>query len=129
MTDKQVRAIEAMTLFWPGMRRRRWSYRGPGICWPSIPKPSSVCAELDEVLAGRTPTVDDWPRLRFTEMIALESMRLYPPAYTIGREAIVDYAIGGYAVPKGATVLLPQWVVHAMPVFTTSRRDFGPSAG
>jgi cytochrome P450 len=83
-------------------------------------------AELDAVLAGRTPSVEDWPKLKFTEMIALESMRLYPPAYLVGREAIVDCAIGGYAVPRGTTLMMPQWVVQRDPRFFDEPDAFRP---
>ena len=59
-------------------------------------------------------------------MIALEAMRLYPPAYVIGREATVDCAIGGYAVPRGTTVLMPQWVVQRDPRFFEEPDKFRP---
>jgi cytochrome P450 len=75
---------------------------------------------------GRLPTVDDWPRLKFTEMIALESMRLYPPAYVIGREAVVDLALGDYLVPRGTTLLMPQWVVQRDPRFFDEPEKFKP---
>ena len=70
-------------------------------------------AELREVLGGRAPNVSDLPRLKYTEMIAKEAMRLYPPAYAVGREAIEDTEIGGYRVPKGTrTVVLPSDPSH-----------------
>ena len=78
------------------------------------------------MLAGRAATADDWPKLKFTEMIALESMRLYPPAYVIGREAIADCGIGGFAVPRGTTLLLPQWVVQRDPRFFDDPDKFKP---
>ena len=61
---------------------------------------------------GRTPTVDDLPRLTYTEMIAKEAMRLYPPAYAVGREAIEETEIGGFRVPKGSQVFAFQWVTQ-----------------
>ena len=69
-------------------------------------------AELAGVLNGRTPTVEDLPQLRYTEQVVKESMRLYSPAYTLGREACEDTTIGEYAVPRGTTVFLSQWVTH-----------------
>src|SRR5690606_6862043 len=68
--------------------------------------------ELDRVLAGRTPTAADFPELKLTERIVLEAMRLYPPAFTIGREPIEDFQLGPYTVPKGTTIFMSQWVMH-----------------
>ena len=69
-------------------------------------------AEVDAVLQGRAPSVDDIPRLDYTNRIVLESMRLYPPAYGFGREAVEDVEIGGYRIPKGSTVHMFPWIVH-----------------
>jgi cytochrome P450 len=71
-----------------------------------------LAAELDEVLAGRPPSVADLPRLIYTERVILESLRLYPPAYSFGRRAAEPVVIGGYALSVGTNVLIPQWVVH-----------------
>ncbi len=126
MTDQQLRD-EAMTLFLAGHETTAlvlsWTWylmaQNPDV-------EQTLWVELDQVLAGRLPTVDDWPKLRFTEMIALEAMRLYPPGYVIGRESITDCAIGGYAVPRGTTVLLPQWVVQRDPRFFDEPEQFRP---
>ena len=72
-------------------------------------------AELAEVLGGRAPSVSDLPKLKYTEMIAKEAMRLYPPAYAVGREAIEETEIGGYRVPKGTQLFAFQWVTHRDP--------------
>ena len=69
-------------------------------------------AELDAALGGRVPTVDDLPRLRYTEMIVAESMRLYPPAWAMGRRALRDFALGPYWLPARTTVLMSQYVLH-----------------
>jgi len=69
-------------------------------------------AELDEVLADRLPRVEDLPRLEYTRMLIAESMRLYPPAWTIGRRAAQDYAIGGVRIPAGSLVLVSPYVMH-----------------
>jgi cytochrome P450 len=71
-----------------------------------------LASELGDVLDDRQPTVADLPRLVYTERVVLESMRLMPPAYTLGREAKEDCVIGDYLVPAGGTLLLSQWVVH-----------------
>lgn len=126
MDDKQLRD-EAMTLFLAGHETTALVLSWTWYLMAQHPEvEQKLWTELDEVLAGRTPTVDDWPKLKFTEMIALESMRLYPPAYLIGREATVDCAIGGYAVPRGMTLLMPQWVVQRDPRFYDEPNRFRP---
>jgi cytochrome P450 len=69
-------------------------------------------AETDEVLGTRLPTVEDVLHLRYTEMVLAESMRLYPPAWALGRMALNDCEIGGYLVPKRSLVLMSQYVMH-----------------
>jgi cytochrome P450 len=126
MTDQQVRD-EAMTLFLAGHETTALTLSWAWYLMAQHPEAEQkLGVELETVLGGRTPTVEDWPRLKFTEMIALESMRLYPPAYVIGREALVDCAIGGYAVPRGTTLLLPQWVVQRDPRFYDEPEKFRP---
>ena len=61
------------------------------------------------------PTVEDLPRLRYTQMVLKESMRLYPPAWSISREAKEECEIGGYRVPAGAQLFIVQWVIHRDP--------------
>jgi cytochrome P450 len=71
-----------------------------------------LVAEVEEVLGGRAPTAEDVPRLRYAERVVKEAMRLYSPAWGLGREAVADCEIGGYHVPQGTQVLAIQWVVH-----------------
>jgi cytochrome P450 len=126
MTDKQLRD-EAMTLFLAGHETTALVLSWTWFLLAEHPEAEQkLMAEVDAVLAGRTPTADDWPKLKFTEMVALESMRLYPPAYIIGREATVDCEIGGYAVPRGTTVLMSQWVVQRDPRFFEEPEKFRP---
>ena len=83
--------------------------------------------ELDEVLGDRPPTVADVPRLRYTEMVVMEGMRLYPPAYALGREAIAECEIGGYRIPAGATLFMSPWVMHRDPRFFDEPLEFRPA--
>jgi cytochrome P450 len=69
-------------------------------------------AELADVLAGRPPQVADLPRLKFTEWVVLEAMRIYPPVFMIGRENVAPVELGGYQVPAGTTIFMSQWVMH-----------------
>lgn len=86
----------------------------------------SMYAEIDAVLGGRLPTYDDLPRLRYTEMVLAESMRLYPPAWAMGREAIVDFELGPYRLPKGTTVLMSQFVLQRDSRFFPDPLRFDP---
>src|SRR5262249_13730556 len=71
--------------------------------------------ELRQVLGDRPPSLADLPRLHYTEQVIREAMRLYPPAYAIGREARAACELGGYHVPAGQTILMCQWVTDRDP--------------
>jgi cytochrome P450 len=85
-----------------------------------------LAEEVHTVLRGRSPTVDDVPRLRFTEQVVSEALRLYPPAYAIGRQALADCEIGGYHVPAGTTVYVSPWVMHRDPRWFDDPQAFRP---
>jgi cytochrome P450 len=74
-----------------------------------------LASELHEVLGAKEPTADDIPRLRYTEWVVKEAMRLYPPVPNVAREALADCEIGGYRIPKGAQIALVQWVTQRDP--------------
>jgi cytochrome P450 len=83
--------------------------------------------EIDTVLDGRTPTVDDAPALERTTMAIKEAMRLYPPAYALGRLAETEHEIGGYLVPAGALVSVSQVASHRHPQFWKHPDAFDPA--
>ncbi len=115
MTDQQVRD-EAMTLFLAGHDTTALTLSWGWYLLAQHPEVTrALVAEVDGVLGDRVPTPDDLPRLRYTEAVVQEIMRLYPSAYIIGRQAIEPCEIGGYGVPAGGTVLMSQWVVHRDP--------------
>ena len=64
------------------------------------------------MLEGRLPVVADLPRLRYTEMVVAESMRVFPPVWAIGRQALEEFPLGGYTIPGGTMILMSQWVMH-----------------
>src|SRR5215813_4680116 len=66
--------------------------------------------ELYEMLAHREANVDDVSRLRYTEMVVAESMRLFPPAWAMGRRAIHEFQLGPYRLPARTTLLMSQYV-------------------
>ncbi|MFB6302840.1 MAG: cytochrome P450 [Haloferacaceae archaeon] len=83
-----------------------------------------VHAEVDRVVGDGVPTFADVGDLDVVERVLKESMRLYPAVYTVFREPKVDVKLGGYRVPAGAAVMLPQWVVHRSPDHWTAPETF-----
>ena len=69
-------------------------------------------AELESVLGGRAPRFEDLARLRYVRMVLEESMRLYPPAHTMSREALAEDEVEGHRVAKGSVVSIVPWVLH-----------------
>jgi len=82
--------------------------------------------EVGEVLKGRPPVVEDVPRLRYTENVMAESLRLYPPAWAMGRSARNDFALGDYFLPARTTVLISQFITHRDPRFFPDPLTFDP---
>jgi cytochrome P450 len=126
MSDRQVRD-EALTLILAGHETT-----ANALAWtwyllsqhPDVEQ--KLHAELAEVLGGRAPTVADLPNLRYTSMVIDESMRLYPPAWSVGRSPIADDEILGFKVPKGSSVMLSQWLTHRHPDFWEDPERFDP---
>jgi cytochrome P450 len=74
----------------------------------------------------RLPTISDITRLEYTEKVLRESMRLYPPAWTLGRQALTDYVIDKYVIPSGSIILMSQYVMHRNPQYFPNPEDFDP---
>jgi cytochrome P450 len=126
MTDQQLRD-ETMTLFLAGHETTALALTWTWYLLAQHPEvEAQLLDELQRVLGGRTPTAADLPRLRYTERVIQEVMRLYPPVYAIGREAIHDCEIGGYHVPAGTTLLMSQWVMHRNPRYFAAPEVFNP---
>jgi cytochrome P450 len=85
-----------------------------------------LAAEIGEIVGQRAAVIDDVPRLRFTEHTITESMRLYPPAWAVGREARSDCQIGGFQVRGGTSILISPWVLHRDPRFFDEPEAFRP---
>ena len=83
-------------------------------------------SELENVLQGRRPTADDFSNLKYTEMVLAESMRLYPPAWAMGREAMEDHFVADYRIPRGAMVLCSQWAMHRDERYWSNPLKFDP---
>lgn len=87
---------------------------------------SRLAAEVNEVLGGRVAQAAELQRLPYTQMVLMESQRLYPPAWAIGRKAIGDFEVGGYHVRAGTNVVISQWVMHRDPRFYPEPDRFNP---
>ena len=83
-------------------------------------------SEIETVLGGRPPRVDDVPKLCFTERVVKEAMRLYPPAWAIVRTTVNATELGGYTLPVGSTAIMSQWVTHRDPRFYDEPEQFRP---
>jgi cytochrome P450 len=112
MTDQQLRD-ELMTIFLAGHETTANALTWTWYLLSNHPEVETrLHQELDEVLGSRKPEFADVAQLRFTEMVVAESMRLYPPAWAIGRLSTVDCEVGGYFVPKKSLVIASQYVMH-----------------
>jgi cytochrome P450 len=112
MSDLQVRD-EVMTIFLAGHETTANALTWTWYLLSQHPEiEAKLHEELDAVLDGRQPTFEDVQSLRYTEMVLAESMRLYPPAWAIGRLALHDYEIGGYTIPAKSLVLLSPYVTQ-----------------
>ena len=112
MTDAQVRD-EAVILFLAGHETTALALTYALYLLATHPVAQARLAdEVGRVLGGRSPGLADLDKLAVTEAVILESMRLYPPAWGIGRQAQAPVEITGYAFPKGAEFVLSPWVVH-----------------
>jgi cytochrome P450 len=126
MGDRQVRE-EALTLFLAGHETTANALTWTFYLLAQNPEATRrLHEELDRVLAGRNPTYADLECLPYTRMVLSESMRLYPPAWIVTREAIEDIQVGEYCLRKGATVLLSQWVVHRDERYYPDALKFDP---
>ena len=74
----------------------------------------------------RLPTLADYPNLKYTEQVFAESMRLYPPAWAMGRMAIKEAALGEYDIPKGAHIFFSQYILSHTPEYFPNPLRFDP---
>jgi cytochrome P450 len=82
--------------------------------------------ELAENIGERTPANQDTPKLKYTRMIFEEALRLYPPAWILGRKALADDEIGGYTIPANAVIAISPYAVHRHPGFWEDPEAFIP---
>ena len=130
MSDEQVRD-EVLTIFLAG-----YETVANGLTWtwfllsqnPAVE--AKLHAELDAVLGNgptqRLPTLADYPALRYTEQVFAESMRLYPPAWAMGRMSTKPITLGPYTIPSGAHFFFSQYIMGRDPQYFPDPLRFDP---
>lgn len=127
MSDQQVRD-EAVTILMAGhettANAMNWLF------WQLAEHPeveARLHEELDAVLGGRLPTMADLAKLPYTEQVLTESLRLYPPGWAIGRQALREVQLGGLRIPARALVFMSPYVMHRNPKYYKDAETFDPS--
>jgi cytochrome P450 len=127
MTNQQLRD-EAITLFTAGHETTANALTFTFYLLSQNPDAEArLHEELANVLGGREPTAADVEKLNWTRMVLSESMRLYPPAWALGRESVRECTIAGHRVPTGSVVLLSQWITHRDPRWWLDPLRFDPT--
>jgi cytochrome P450 len=126
MDDKQLRD-EIMTLLLAGHETVASTLTWTWYLLTQHPEAEEhLHAEVDQVLAGRLPTMEDLPQLSYTRMVLEEAMRLYPPIWQLMRRAIQDDEIDGYHIPAGSYILWSPYISHRHPDFWEKPEQFYP---
>lgn len=126
MSDRQLRD-ECMTLFLAGHETTALNLSWTWLLLSQQPEVDAKLArELDDVLGDRPATFADLPNLTYTGHVIAESLRLYPPAWSMGREAREDVELGGYRIPRGGQVWFCPWAIQRDPRWFDDPETFRP---
>jgi cytochrome P450 len=126
MSDTQLRD-EALTIFLAGHETTANALTWTWYLLSQHPEVEGrLHAELDSALGGRRPTFEDLQNLPYTRMVLSESMRLYPPAWAIGRRALRSFNALGYEISPGSVVLMSQYIMHRDERFFPEPDRFDP---
>ncbi|MEI6739068.1 MAG: cytochrome P450 [Gemmatimonadaceae bacterium] len=126
MSDLQLRD-ELLTLFIAGHETTANALSWAWLALARNPDAEAALhAEVDRVLGDRLPTADDLAQLPYTRAVMAEAMRLYPPAYIIGRRSLTSYEVGGVRFPTGTIFLCSQFLAHRDPRWWPEAERFLP---
>ncbi len=126
MNDAQVRD-EVLTIFLAGYETVANALTWTWYLLSENPAAADrMYAEIDDVLGDRTATLADLPQLPYTEMVFAESMRLYPPAWAMGRKSTQPVDLGPYRFPPGASFFFSQYIIQRSPAFWDEPEAFRP---
>lgn len=126
MSDTQLRD-EALTIFLAGHETTANALTWTWYLLSQHPEVEArLHAELESALGERLPTFDDLQQLPYTRMVLAESMRLFPPAWAIGRRALKDFEADGFTVPAGSVVLMSQYIMHRDARYFPDPEKFDP---
>jgi cytochrome P450 len=126
MSDLQIHD-EVMTLLIAGHETSALTLTWAWVLLAQHPEAAETLhAEIDQILQGTPPTLADLPRLPYTEMVVKETLRLYPPAWMILREAIEDVTLGGYRINKRDILMIAPYAVQRDPRFYDDPDCFRP---
>ncbi len=126
MTDKQLRD-ELMTIFLAGHETT-----ANGLSWTLYllsqhpEAEAKLHKEIDSVIGRERLRPEHFQMLKYTQNVIWESLRLFPPAYVVGRQVDETVEIGGYLLKKGEMVLMSQYVMHRKPNYFENPDEFKP---
>jgi len=87
---------------------------------------AKLLEEAERVLQGRTPGLEDLRALEYTKMVIDETLRLYPPAWVIGRHALGEDRLGNFRILKNTNCLIPVQYIHRDPQHWKDSEKFIP---
>ncbi len=126
MDDTQLRD-EALTIFLAGHETTANALTWTWYLLSQHPEVEArMHAEIDSALQGRAPAYEDLAALPYTRMILAESMRLYPPAWAVGRRALQSFDASGFIIPAKSVVLMSQYIMHRDPRYFPDPDQFDP---
>jgi cytochrome P450 len=126
MTDKQLRD-EVLTFLLAGHETTALALSWTWHLLSQHPEvEQKLHSELDHVLCGRAPAFSDLPALPYTDTVIKESMRLYPPAWSLARTVVSEIEVRGYRIPAGSNLVMSQWIMHRDPRYFSNPENFDP---